>query len=42
MRIITNWALSVEWNDGVQEELLDLPTDLAQAIDDWLTELQEE
>ena len=40
---ITSWKLvmDIEWEDGKKEEI-DFPEHLAQYVDDYLTELEEE
>ncbi len=39
---ITGWRLNIKWADGREEDVLDIPDDIAQSIDEWLTELEEE
>ena len=39
---ISGWRLNVQWTDGREENILDIPDDIAQSIDEWLSELAEE
>jgi len=45
-KIATGWALSINWQyeDGTwhNELLTDLPNSVAQAVDDFITELEED
>ena len=37
---IASWTINIKWNDGDKEELLDIPNEVAQGIDDWLSEVE--
>lgn len=37
---ITGWAISVDWSDGKTTLVGDMPDDVSQAVDDWLTEYE--
>ena len=37
-KTVVSWAIQVEWSDGTVENLNDLPNDVANTVDDWLTE----
>ena len=39
-RKIVSWTINVEWNDGTKENIGDLPDDVAQGVDDYLIELE--
>ena len=39
---ISGWRLNVQWTDGREENILDIPDDIAQSIDEWLSEIEEE
>lgn len=39
---ITGWNINITWSNGKEEVLLDIPDDIAQSIDEWLMELEEE
>jgi hypothetical protein len=39
---ITGWRLNVQWTDGREENIIDIPDDIASMIDEWLSELEEE
>ena len=39
---ITGWSINITWSNGKEEVLLDIPDDIAQSIDEWLMELEEE
>jgi len=42
MKEIVSWAIVVEFADGTSTEIADMPDDVAQGIDDYLTELESE
>jgi hypothetical protein len=42
MKKITSWRLTVWTEDGEEIHLMNIPNALAQEIDNWLTELEEE
>ena len=37
---IESWTINIKWNDGDKEELVDIPNEIAQGIDDWLSEVE--
>jgi len=39
---IVAWSISAVWDNGENEQILDIPDDVAQTVDNWLTELEEE
>ena len=39
---ITAWSVMVEWSDGTKQELLDVPSHIAQDIDEWLSQVEDE
>ena len=39
-KIISGWAISVTWDDGTEELIADMPSDVASCIDGWLDEYQ--
>lgn len=39
---ITGWSINITWSNGKEEVLLDMPDDVAETIDEWLSELEEE
>lgn len=41
-KTVTAWALSVDWSDGSTTQEADMPKDVLQAVDDWLSELEQE
>ena len=40
-KTITGWSIAVTWSDGKRENILDIPDEVAQYIDDYLTEIEE-
>lgn len=40
-RIIA-WSIAVVWDNGEEEQIIDIPSDVSQPIDDWLTEVEEQ
>ena len=40
-KTITGWSIAVTWSDGKRENILDIPDEVAQFIDDYLTEIEE-
>lgn len=42
MNRITGWKLIVYDENGNENNLMDIPDSVAQVVDDWLTELEEE
>ena len=41
-KYIVSWTIRAEWNNGLMEDIADVPDDAAQIIDEWLTEIEEE
>ena len=39
---ITGWSINVSWSNGKTDTLLNVPDDIAQGIDEWLNELEDE
>lgn len=39
---IMGWNIQITWTDGKSETIMDLPDDVAQGIDDYLTDLETE
>ena len=39
-KTIKGWALNLAWSDGTEEILIDLPDDVAENIDNYLTEYE--
>ena len=39
---ITSWAISVTWQDGTEQVLADVPEYVAQEVDQWLTQVEED
>jgi len=39
---ILSWKINVCWSDGAEEDLSDCDDDTASAVDQWLTEVEEE
>ena len=39
---VLSWSINVKWSNGVEEELTDCDDDTANAVDAWLTEIEEE
>lgn len=35
-RTVTGWSIIVIYDDGTSEEIVDVPNDVANAIDGWL------
>ena len=40
-KTITGWSIAVTWSDGKRENILDIPDEVAQYIDDYLREIEE-
>ena len=40
-KTITGWSIAVTWSDGKRENILDIPDEVAQYVDDYLTEIEE-
>jgi hypothetical protein len=41
-RQIVGWSIRVEWDNGEEEDLIDVPDDVAGTIDMWLSEVEQE
>ena len=41
-RQIVGWSIRVEWNNGEEEDLTDIPDDVAGTIDMWLSDVEQE
>ena len=39
-KTIKGWALNLAWSDGTEEILIDVPDDVADNIDNYLTEYE--
>lgn len=39
---IVAWSISAVWDNGEEEQIIDIPSDVSQPIDNWLTELEEQ
>ena len=39
-KTIKGWCLNLAWSDGTEEILIDLPDDVAENIDNYLTEYE--
>ena len=39
---IVAWSISAVWDNGEEEQILDIPDDVAMTVDEWLTEVEEE
>lgn len=39
---IVAWSIAAVWDNGEEEQIIDIPSDVSQPIDDWLTELEEQ
>jgi hypothetical protein len=40
LRII-GWSIDVKWSNGEEESITDIPDDVAQSVDEYLTEVEE-
>jgi len=40
-RRVVSWAIQVEWDNGEQENLFDMPEDVSGPIDLWLSEVEQ-
>lgn len=38
---IVAWSISAVWDNGETEQIIDIPSDVSQPIDDWLTEVEQ-
>ena len=41
-RQIVGWSIRVEWNNGEEEDLIDVPDDVSGLIDLWLSEVEQD
>ena len=41
-RRVVSWAIRVEWDNGEEEDLIDVPDDVSGPIDLWLSEVEED
>ena len=41
-RQIVGWSIRVEWNNGEEEDLTDIPDDVASTVDMWLSDVEQE
>jgi len=39
---IVAWSISAVWDNGENEQILDIPDDVAVTVDQWLTEVEEQ
>ena len=39
---IVAWSITAVWDNGEQEQITDIPDDVAMTVDGWLTEVEEE
>ena len=39
---IVAWSISAVWDNGEEEQITDIPDDVGQPIDDWLSEVEEQ
>ena len=37
---ILSWSINVKWSDGEEEKITEIPDEVAQYIDDYLTEIE--
>jgi len=40
-RRVVSWAIQVEWDNGEEEDLIDVPDDVSGPIDLWLSEVEQ-
>jgi len=40
-RRVVSWAIRVEWDNGEEEDLIDVPDDVSGPIDLWLSEVEQ-
>ena len=41
-KYISSWSIRVEWDNGLMEDIADVPDDAAAIIDEYLTEIEKE
>ena len=39
---IVSWTINIKWDNGIIENISDMNDDVAQPIDDFLTEIEDE
>jgi len=39
---IVGWSIRVEWNNGEEEDLIDVPDDVSGTIDMWLSDVEQD
>ena len=39
---IVAWSISAVWDNDEEEQITDIPDDVAMTVDDWLTEVEEQ
>ena len=39
-KIVVSWSINVEWDNGEVTEEADCPNYVTQAVDEWLTEVE--
>lgn len=37
---ITGWSIDIKWSNGEEESIIDIPDDVAQPVDEYLTEIE--
>lgn len=42
MKTVTAWSVNLVWSDGTEEVVTNVPSYVAQEVDNWLTHLEEE
>ena len=40
-RRVVSWAIRIEWDNGEEEALIDVPDDVSGPIDLWLSEVEQ-
>jgi hypothetical protein len=41
-RRVVSWAIRIEWDNGEEEDLIDVPDDVSGPIDLWLSEVEQD
>ena len=39
---ITGWSIDIKWSNDEEEGIIDIPDDVAQSVDEYLTEIEKE
>ena len=39
---VVAWSILAVWDNGEEEQITDVPDDVAMTVDSWLTEVEEE